>query len=339
MGTTKDDMDRVGLFKEMEYVSIKDPYKEAAKFTFNESAYKNKQMMTKGSKERSTGSMAGYFDTEYKIVPGSYIDPISLRRKGRLEEKKKNIVTKPFVSMYRARSPEGLGSFYGTIGGPIKDTDPTKSKYRERTKPPSEKPNVKIIPPKQGTGYGYPNLGVDKDPPYTYKDKVDKYDASIEAQRRDYTQHKAALKAGVFKLNMHPKEYFDRNPFHEDGKGGKGRDEEKQRSSSAPTDKKVFKFSSPGKSLGGNKDGCFDKFPKRSEKDPYVIGSIYSQVKNVVNKQGKTYYPNKFPKTRPMDSIINKHVNLHITRENYKQASTNYSGFQMPPPRLYASAH
>ena len=75
------------------------------KVTFNETANKNKQMMSKCSKERSTGSMAGYFDTEFKILPASYVDPISLRRRARIEEKKKNIVNKPFVSMYRAREP------------------------------------------------------------------------------------------------------------------------------------------------------------------------------------------------------------------------------------------
>lgn len=63
-------------------------------------------MMTKGSKTRSTGSMAGYFDNEFKIIPGSYVEPISMRRKARLEEKKKNIVPKPFVSMYRPKSPQ-----------------------------------------------------------------------------------------------------------------------------------------------------------------------------------------------------------------------------------------
>ncbi len=95
---------------------------------------------------------------------------------------------------------EGLGSFFGTIGGPIKDTDPTKPKYRERTKPPSEKANFKANPAKKGTGYGYkipisywiisylsfssyPNLGIDKDPSYTYKDINDKYDAPLDAQR------------------------------------------------------------------------------------------------------------------------------------------------------------
>jgi len=39
-----------------------------------------------------------------------------------------------------------------------------------------------------------------------------------------------------------------------------------------------------------------------------------------------------------MESIINKNVKLHMTRQNYKQALTNYSGFKMPQPRLSVSA-
>jgi hypothetical protein len=50
---------------------------------------------------------------------------------------------------------EGQGSFYGTIGGGIKDLDPTKAKYREQVKPPKEKSNFKTNPSKKGTGYGY----------------------------------------------------------------------------------------------------------------------------------------------------------------------------------------
>jgi hypothetical protein len=63
------------------------------------------------------------------------------------------------------------------------------------------------------------------------------------------TQHKASLKAGVFKLNMHPKDLFDRNPFGDDGKGVKKVSEEKERSKSAPTDRKPFKYSSTPKSV------------------------------------------------------------------------------------------
>lgn len=56
------------------------------------------------------------------------------------------------------------------------------------------------------------------------------------------------MKGGVFKLNMHPREYFDKNPFHEDGKTRRSRSADKARSKSAPSDnKKHFRFSSPGK--------------------------------------------------------------------------------------------
>ncbi|CAF0944434.1 unnamed protein product [Adineta steineri] len=334
----KTDMDRIGLFKEMEYATIKDPYKEASRFRFNEAASKNKQMMSRGFKPRSTGSLAGYFENEFKLLPGSYIDPIQMRRRARMEEKKKNIVNKPFVSMYRARSPEGQGSFFGTIGGPVYDLDPSKQKYRDIEKPPPEKTNFKINPSKKGTGYGYPNLGIEKDPPYTYKDKTDNYDAPLEAQRKDFNHHKSALKAGVFRLNMHPKAYFDRNPFGGDGKFVKSRGEPKERSKSAPSDRKPFKYSSPPKSIGGNKDGCFEKFPKRSEKDPYAVSTLYTQVKNETNKDGKTYYPNKFPKSRPTDSVMHQNVKLQINRQNYKQALQTYSGFQFPQRRA-STAH
>jgi hypothetical protein len=62
-------------------------------------------MMSKNSKQRATGSLAGYFDTEFKLLTGPYLDPISMRRKARIEQKKKNIVNKPFVTMYRPKDP------------------------------------------------------------------------------------------------------------------------------------------------------------------------------------------------------------------------------------------
>ena len=51
-------------------------------------------------------------------------------------------------------SREGLGSFFGTLGGAVKDLDPTKAKYRDQPKPSPEKPNFKTNPSKTGTGYG-----------------------------------------------------------------------------------------------------------------------------------------------------------------------------------------
>jgi hypothetical protein len=67
---------------------------------------------------------------------------------------------------------------------------------------------------------------------------------------------------------------------------------------------------------------------------------MFTQVKNEVNKNGKTFIPNKYPKSRPSESVLNKFVNLHITHQNYKsykQASSSFSGFQAPPVRQHAS--
>jgi hypothetical protein len=84
---------------------------------------------------------------------------------------------------------------------------------------------------------------------------------------------------------MHPKEYFDRNPFREDGKGGKHRAEEKERSRSAPTDKKPFKCSSPGKLV------CLIYFHKKNKNIfffPYSLVEVKLVVlinfQNVVKK-------------------------------------------------------
>ncbi len=67
--------------------------------------------MSRNTKQRATGSLAGYFDTQFKLLSGAYIDPISMRRKARIEQKKKNIVNKPFVTMYRPKDPYEKRSF------------------------------------------------------------------------------------------------------------------------------------------------------------------------------------------------------------------------------------
>jgi hypothetical protein len=64
---------------------------------------------------------------------------------------------------------------------------------------------------------------------------------------------------------------------------------------------------------------------------------MYKPVKNEMNKHGKTYYPNKFPKSRPTDSIMQRNINLQINQTNYKQASQIYQGFQASQRR--ASVH
>ena len=67
------------------------------------------------------------------------------------------------------------------------------------------------------------------------------------------------MKAGAFKLNMHPKEYFDRNPFRDDGKESKSRGDDDERSKSAPTDKKCL---NTVRRANGFVELCFSLFEK-----------------------------------------------------------------------------
>ena len=64
---------------------------------------------------------------------------------------------------------------------------------------------------------------------------------------------------------------------------------------------------------------------------------MFNQVKNETNKHGKTYYPNKYTKSRPTGSVLQKNIDLQISRKNYKQASQVYQGFEHSQRR--ASVH
>ena len=65
----------------------------------------------------------------------------------------------------------------------------------------------------------------------------------LNCLQKELAAHKAALKGDSFKLNMHPKAYFDANPYHTD--------KPMSRKGSGSITKKIdgakFKPSSPGK--------------------------------------------------------------------------------------------
>ncbi|WAQ97604.1 CD047-like protein, partial [Mya arenaria] len=282
----KADMDRVGLFQEMGYVTINDRYKGKG------SATKGKQVLPGGSKTRSA-LQAGYFTDKFgRIMEGeAFTDPIKMRRQARLKESQKNI-GKSFLPSSGEKLMSGLGSHYGTLSGPISAFSPVSKPGKEKK---SSSKNVITNPGKRGTGFGYVAVTIGKYPQY----QGDNYDMHKDLNRKEIAAHKNATKGGAFKLNMHPRAYFDGNPYNSDKLA--------KRSSSATLpskkdDSKPFKPSSPGKKPGGAKIGTFDPYPKHSD-DPYKV-KVQRSV-NVVNKSGRTFMPSQGPKTRPMVSIIN----------------------------------
>ncbi|XP_015717563.1 UPF0602 protein C4orf47 homolog isoform X1 [Coturnix japonica] len=300
----KTDMERIGLFSEMSYVSIGDNYVPRYMRPFNEAAGKNKQMLSEGSKTKS-GLQDGYFEPEFKrIFSGeAYLDPVQLRRRYRLAESKKNL-GKAFIPSNGDKLPCGLGSYYGTIGGPIKYFS-AQLKARERYIPPGK--NFYTNPGKKGTGYGYPNLTIGEQ----YVHEADGYEVEKILAKKALEEHRRLLKGGPFLTNIYPLEYFDINPYFND----KPLPPVKR----PPLEKKIavpFIPSSPAKKPGGMKGGTFDPYPSHSA-EPYV-----AKKKTVIlpSTEQKIFQPPPGPKSRPVTSIITQNVLRSLNTKNYKTA-------------------
>eukprot|EP00076_Gallus_gallus_P008172 XP_004936032.1 UPF0602 protein C4orf47 homolog isoform X1 [Gallus gallus] len=305
----KSDMERTGLFSEMSYVTIGDKYVSPYMRPFNEAASKNRQMLSEGSKTLSA-LQAGYFDPQFKrIFNGeAYSNPVQLRRRYRLAESKKNL-GKAFLPSNGDKLPSGLGSYYGTIGGPFEYFS-AQLKARERYIPPGK--NFYTSPGKKGTGYGYANLTIGEQ----YAHEADGYELEKIIAKKAREEHKRLVKGGPFKSNIYPLEYFDMNPYFSD----KPLPPVKK----PPPEKRIakpFKPSSPAKKSGGMKGGTFDPYPSHSA-DPYVIKKTMAVPSS---KEQKVFHPPAGPKSRPVTSIVTLNVLRSINGKNYKTAyATSY---------------
>ncbi|KAM4810573.1 cilia-and flagella-associated protein 96 isoform 2-T3 [Rhinophrynus dorsalis] len=295
----KTDMERIGLFSELGYISIGDKYVPPSSKPFNEAASKNRQIIPGGSKSMAN-TLGGYFDPQFKRVfeGESYSDPLKQRRLYRIQQSKKN-VGKAFIPSSGEKKPSGVGSFYGTIGGPVPAFGAELKKRKAYTAPGK---NFYTNPTKLGTGYGYPNLTIGK--PYAYS--PDGYDVSRE-QMKEFERHKAKFKGGAFRLNLHPKEYFDANPFYSDKHLPPLREKTKKKESVKP-----FKPSSPAKEAGGMKAGTFDPYPTHSN-DPYAAKPAKTAI-----KERKTFHPPAGPRSYPIQSILASNVIRSVNPVNYK---------------------
>nr|XP_056711788.1 UPF0602 protein C4orf47 homolog [Euleptes europaea] len=298
----KSDMERIGLFSEMEYVTIGDKYVSPFARPYNEAASKNKQMLPGGVKEKCA-LQVGYFEPVYgRIFEGEgYSNPVQLRRRYRIEESKKNL-SKPFLPSNGEKTPCGIGTYYGTIGGPCPFFSSQK-KDKLVYVPPGK--NLYTSPGKKGTGYGYTNLTIGK--PYSHS--VELYDIGRLNFKKTSEDHHRLMKGGPFKLDLYPREYFDMNPYIDEG--------------SAPPPKKppaqvpiqtAFKPSSPGKKPGGMKAGTFDPFPTHSS-EPYVT-KLPKPI--TTNKQGRIFNSASTSRSRPIRSVIAANVEKSLNVTNYK---------------------
>uniref|UniRef100_A0A8C2Q103 Cilia-and flagella-associated protein 96 n=1 Tax=Cyprinus carpio TaxID=7962 RepID=A0A8C2Q103_CYPCA len=289
----KSDMERIGIFKEMGYISVGDKYTTLLYRQFNDSAYKNKQMLSGGAKSKSA-LPAGYFDTQFKRIfeREALTDPVKIERQYRIQQTKKNIV--PFF----------CGTlYYGTFGGPVQAMSALQNP-RKLNKSPGK--NFYTNPPKKGSGYGYPDITLSK----TVSHSSDPYDRAKEMLKREIMAHKSMLKGGAFRLNLHPVECFDSNPYKFDKPLPPPKKTEEKKHITVP-----FKPSSPSKKTGGMKAGTFHSYPTYSA-EPYGTKKTKSAM---MNKEIKIFHPSPGPKSTPVKSIISLNVNKAVNSTNYNR--------------------
>ena len=304
----KTDMDRLGVFSELGYITIGDKYVPPNSKPFSESAGKGKQMLI-GSTKAKSALQSGYFSKTFdRIMQGeAHDDIVRIRRRNRLEESKKNLA-KAWIPSNGNKLPSGLGSSYGCLNGHAKAFS-AATRPKDQYKPPGR--NFYTMPGKLGTGYGY--LKVTIGPHTRYSSEP--YDLSKDLRKKEQKQEKSLRKGGPFKLNSHAKDYFEENPY-------KSKKSLPPRKASAGSKEKPKPFipSAPAKSIGGCKAGTFDPYPTHSS-DPYITDKKPTPGKLV----GGIFKPSPGTKSMPSRSTMAQTIRRTMNRSNFltvMQAST-----------------
>ncbi|XP_018549878.1 UPF0602 protein C4orf47 homolog [Lates calcarifer] len=302
-GEGKSDMDRLGVFKEMSYISIGDKYISPTNRPFNESAYRSRQMQVGFARQRCA-QQSGFFDKSFKRIfeREALNDPLKLVRQNRIQQAKKNL-SKAFLPCNGVKNPCGSGSYYGTLSGPVEAMSPLLVARKAHRSPGR---NIITSPPKKGSGYSYPNVTLSKTELYA----SDPYDGAKEVLKKEAASNRSKLRDGPFKLNLHPRDYFQDNPYRSDKplSPAQKRPLLAQKVSPAP-----FKPPSPGKRIGGMKAGTFDTYPSHSA-DPFIIR------RSKPTNQEPIFRPPPGPKSTPVRSIITANVNRSVHSANYTSA-------------------
>ncbi|KAM9376174.1 cilia-and flagella-associated protein 96 [Pholidichthys leucotaenia] len=291
-GESKSDMERLGIFKEMSYITVGETYAPPTQRPFNRSAYRSRQMQAGVAKQRCA-LQSGFFDKSFNRIfeREALSDPLKLARQNRIQQAKKNL-GKAFLPCNGVKNLCGSGSYYGTLSGPIEAMSPL-SVVQKSQRPPGR--NIVTSPPKMGSGYSYPNVTLSNVELYA----SDPYDRAKEIRKKEAAINRSKMRDGPFKLNLHPRDYFQHNPYHSD------KPLPPAQKPLPPTPKVSplpFKPPSPSKRIGGMKAGTFDAYPSHST-DPYVI----RQPKKTY--QEPIFYPPPGPKSTPVKSIITVNVN------------------------------
>lgn len=299
------DMDRLGLFQEMSYITINEPYistKAGISASYAPSNVKGRQMFGCPFYEKSALDQ-GYFQSPFVRIfeAEAYND----RAKALLAQRNANKQLRIGKHWMPSGSQKlcGVGSDAGAFGTRER-LDPSVKPLPKSTGGEKEKLKLFLTSPgKKGTGYGYLDVTIGPYPVHEFE--------SEEYHEKRRAKERADFAAAVqgrrpFNSSHPPRPFFSQPEFL---------DFNALRTAPAKPAMKPFTPTNPGKRPGGMHAGTFSPFERLSE--PYAP-SMERYLKDVVNAAGRRFMPTQGFKAMRTKSLMQAYHQKKMNCDNYK---------------------
>lgn len=286
------DLERIGLFAEMEYMHGKG---YTAPITHSDVRDMKNAQMHPGVPKWKTGLQDCYFDQKFKRIfeKEAYTNPYIMEVNAQKEMKKKYPNMRTFIPSSYPKKHATPGDYFGTFGGIVKAFSPVlKARVKEEKLPL----NFKVNPGKKG-GPGYTDICINKYPQY----KSSPYD--------DPKQQKGKGDKFIPFLGGNPGGYFDKNPYYTT----KIQATYKEEFSKSETRSGPFYPSAKNKTL----DGCFSKYPPYKS-SPYVQPRPDKATKAKSEAIFGPFRPQPRNKTMYTKSIMANKVDIALNAKNWR---------------------
>ncbi|KAL0273666.1 UNVERIFIED_CONTAM: hypothetical protein PYX00_006291 [Menopon gallinae] len=260
-----------------------------------------------GKKKCAIQAQSGYFETEFKtiLVNDPYRDA--------QDKPKDKLLRGTWIPGGPSKRHATPGDYFGSFGkysafSPL--TRPEKKKTTEELR------NFTTRPGKKGN-CGYLDITINKYPERNYMGRIDAYvDAEIEYKKK-WEAHRSKIRAGPL-IVSYPIEYFDKNPFAPTITGPTYAPP-KEKAESSLAKKEIFYPPAAPKMIGGNHDGCFDKFPSW-EPEPYITqqDAFKKLVKPDKKFEGNIFLPPQPIKSYYTCSVMKNKIDFACNERTWK---------------------
>lgn len=318
------DMDRLGIFQEMSYITINEPYiseKPGITATFTPGRNKGRQMFGAPFYQKSSLDQ-GYFQSPFVRIfeAEAYFNKAKALLAARNASENFRI-GKHWMPSGPAERLCGVGSDAGAFGKRERFDPSVKTPKGAAGSTGDKKEKLFLTSPgKKGTGYGYLDVCIGPYPAHEFESE------QYHEQRR-MKERKAFAEAmqgrRPFNSSHPPRPFFSQPEFL---------DFNSIRPVPTKAVLKPFTPTNPGKMPGGMHAGTFSPFERLSE--PYAP-SQSRYLKDVVNSEGKLFMPIQGPKSVRQKSLMQAYHQKKMNRMNYKFYKKKWWEIKDNPWHLY----